>query len=207
MKPKPACAGQPASLFFEDLWTDVPYTVALANAREEFCDTCPVRVECLKAEVASEGNTSVEHRAGIYAGFTPRQRHALSKRGQSLNCTECGDDYDPTLVRQGTLVCSCGTAHVAPIPDRGDQWTDRHTKLARIAIGWLSDNVEVGGEVPDPLALSRQLKVQVKDLRRVYTALLEDHVILKLRGKLVRRKSAASAKHWTPPHLRVSHAE
>lgn len=195
----PACFGLPPEIFFD--FERTPYTAALSRARS-YCDSCPVRGACLAMAMDAEKTDGLDYRAGIFAGMTPQQRHSLWKRGQSLRCEECGVRYDPTLLRQGTLHCACPTdKHIAPLPDRGDQWTDRHTKLARMTIVWLSENVEVGGNVPDALTLSRKLKVSVKDLRRVYQALIEDHVILKQKGLLRRRKSAASA-NWTPPHLR-----
>jgi hypothetical protein len=208
-KVEAACADAPLAVFYEDLW-EASYTLALTEARDVYCDNCPVRKACLKQACELEKGETAENRAGIFAGFTPQQRHALGKRGQSLSCAECGQAYDPTELRTGTLRCRCGKRDIAPIPDRGDQWTPRHTKLARMTISWLSEHVEVGGDVPAPLALSRQLKVGVKDLRRVYRALVEDHVLLKDDDEgYRRRKSAASAKRWTPPHLRVdlSHGE
>jgi hypothetical protein len=196
---KALCANEPVATFFD--FDDVPVSTAYANARD-FCDCCPVRRGCLEVEMKLEGSEGLDHRYGIFAGLTPAQRHSLFKRGTALKCAECGESYDPVDLRQGQLSCSCGTLTTAPIPDRGDQWTDRHTKLARITIAWISDNVAMGGEMPDALALSRKLKVGVKDLRRVYHALIEDHVLLKGKGIIRRRHVSASAKQWTPVHLR-----
>lgn len=195
------CADQPTAVFFD--FEHVPVSVAYANARD-FCDCCPVRRSCLKQcmEIEAKDNVGLDYRAGIFAGMTPAQRYALHKRGTPLECPDCGEGYDPVDMREGKQVCSCGTTSTAPIPDRGDQWTDRHTKLARITIGWMSENIEQGADMPDALTLSRTLKVGVKDLRRVYQALIEDHVLLKTKGKLRRRHVSASAKQWTPPHLR-----
>lgn len=184
VKSEVACA-EKTELFFEDLWT-APYSVSLAAARDH-CDTCPARVGCLKLAMEIEGTSSLDYRAGIYAGFTPQQRHSLMKRGTAF------EGIDPVELRQD-------------IPDRGDQWTARHTKLARIVIDWLASNIDVGAVVPEPLPLSRQLKVGVKDLRRVYTALKEDHVIVEDGDVLVRQQTAASAR-WTPRHLRPSHGD
>lgn len=196
---KALCADQPLSVFFD--FDQVPVSVAYANARD-FCDCCPVRRACLDTAMKIEVNDGLDYRAGIFAGLTPAQRHSLQKRGTPLFCDTCDEMYDPVGLREGRLECRCGTKTVAPLPDRGDQWTERHTKLARMTIGWMADNIEMGADMPDALALSRTLKVGVKDLRRVYHALIEDHVLLKNAGKLRRRHVAASAKHWTPLHLR-----
>lgn len=201
MVAKAACADQPLEIFFPE--EELPVALAYANARD-FCDTCPVRWACLEQCCKIEGTESLDHRAGIFAGMTPAQRHSLAKRGQALACPNCGDSYDPVDLRNGTISCHCGTAKATPIPDRGDQWTDRHTKLARIVIDWLGENVEPGETVPDALKLSRTLKVGVKDLRRVYQALIEDHVIIKRKGIIRRRNATSSAKLWTPRHLRGS---
>lgn len=196
------CKGMPSAIWFEDQWTDTPYSMALENARD-LCDQCPGRGACLKLALAAEGEDGIDYRAGIYAGTTPQQRHAIYKRGLTLACAECSTPYDPALLRRGVLDCVCGHRRTAALPDRGDQWTERHTKLARMAIGWMIVNVQVGGEVPDALALSRKMKVAVKDLRRVYQALKDDHVIRRSdTGKLVYRGNVESVDRWLPPHLR-----
>lgn len=177
------CTGQPSSIWFDDQWSDTPYTVALQNARD-ICDQCPARVACLKLAMQAEGEDGVDYRAGIYAGLTPQQRHALFKRGTAWQ------GVDTVELRQD-------------IPDRGDQWTDRHTKLARMTINWLINNVDDLAEIPDALSLSRKMKVGVKDLRRVYQALRDDHVIRRNpEGKLVLRNTPAAVDRWLPPHLR-----
>lgn len=197
---KAACADEPLATFFPD--DELPIGLALSNARD-FCDTCPVRWACLEQCCKVEGTESLDHRAGIFGGMTPQQRHSLAKRGQPLRCSDCGELFDPVPLRDGILECGCATrTNGAPIPDRGDQWTERHTKLARITIDWMADNVEVGGSMPDALKLSRTLKVGVKDLRRVYQALIEDHVLIKNKGLLRRRNGNFSTKQWTPRHLR-----
>lgn len=196
------CKGQPSSIWFEDQWDDAPYSLALANARD-FCDCCPGRAACLKLAMLAEGEDSMDYRAGVYAGLTPQQRHAIFKRGVALSCPE-GHPYDPTQLRDGILVCGhCTDGHIAPLPDRGDQWTARHTKLARMTINWLITNVDDLDEIPDALSLSRKLKVGVKDLRRVYQALAQDHVLRRNpNGKLVLRNVPEAVDRWLPQHLR-----
>lgn len=193
-----ACEGAPLSTFFGG--DDIPWTKTVDGARD-YCDTCPARAACLKMALEAEGDDTAEYRAGIFGGMTPFQRHSLRKRGVALECANCGESYDPVELREGKIACRCEVRSMPPIPHRGDQWVRRHTKLARMTLHWLIDNVEVGGEVPDALALSRQLKVAVKDMRRVYQALKEDLILRRDNGKLVRRY-VAEAESWTPPHLR-----
>ncbi len=193
------CTGMPSSIWFDDCWEDTPYTVALEHARS-FCDQCPARVACLKMAMQAEGEDSVDYRAGIYGGMTPQQRHALYKRGVSLTCPDCGQPFDPVKLRSGRFECECQLVQVQPLPDRGDQWTERHTKLARMTIAWLMEN---DGDVPDALSLSRKMKVGVKDLRRVYQALRDDHVLKRDdTGKLLYKGASDSVERWLPLHLR-----
>jgi hypothetical protein len=200
-----ACNEQPTELFFEDDWfkAHIAYSVALPKARE-FCDGCPVRVACLAMEADAEHGNADHHRAGIFAGMTPHQRYSLETRGVGLSCPTCDDKYDPVLLRKGDLSCSCGPKHMPPIPDRGDQWMLRHTDLAHNTIAWLVENIEPDCEAPTADKLARKMDVRVKDLRRVYQALLDDQLLELVNGKLVRRADATAARGWVPPHLRVS---
>lgn len=179
------CNGADSSIWFEDRWADkrIPFTKGLEKART-FCDACPVRRDCLAQEMEYEKGAMAQHRAGVYAGFTPAQRHSLEKRGT---------DYvgaDPVEVRRN-------------IPDRGDQWEERHTDLARSIITWLVEHTPEGMEIPSAAKLSRILGSRVNDVRRVYDALKEDRVIVRTdTGVLVRRAAGTSSKKYLPPHLR-----
>lgn len=201
-----ACHGQPLGLFFESDWFKygIAYSVALPKARE-FCDDCPVRAACLAMAADAEFNNADQHRAGIFGSMTPHQRYSLEKRGVGLSCSTCGEKYDPVLLRKGDLSCSCGPKHMPLIPDRGDQWTPRHTDLAQNTIAWLVESIEPDAEAPMAAKLARKMGVRVNDLRRVYVALLEDRILEEtIDGKLVRRTSASASQGWLPPHLRVS---
>ena len=200
----PNCKGLPLSVFFDYDQEDVVYADALVAARD-ICDACPIRAKCLMACMEAEGNDSPDYRAGIFAGFTPQQRHSLHKRGTPYGCGKCGTPYDPVYLRSGILRCSCkkpGT--MTRIPDRGDLWTERHTKLARMTIGWFIQNLDDMAQVPDALSLSRTMKVGVKDLRRVYQALKEDHVLRRDKdtGKLLFQGGVDGVDRWLPKHLR-----
>ena len=202
-----ACRDMRPAVFFEDQWFKErrPYTEALAKARTH-CDGCPVRWECLDMEMSAEHKMAEHHRAGVFGGLTAQQRHALERRGASLHC-QCGEAYDPVQLRTGDLSCQfCGrTGYMAPIPDRGDGWTQRHTALAQDIIAWLVENVEPEAEAPTAAKLARTLSVRVNDLRRVFESLLADHILVRAdTGALIRKASASSAKAWLPPHLRFT---
>lgn len=195
-----ACKGHPLEIFFPD--GEKPMSEALDLARS-YCDTCPVRVECFLMAMEAEDGESADYRAGIYAGTTPQQRHAFDKRKLPYGCGKCGQAYDPVELRRGQLHCGCDFMKVPVLPDRGDQWTERHTKLARMALNWFIHHVDDGAEVPDALSLSRTLKVGVKDMRRVYQALREDLVIKRTdTGKLILRGTPDIIERWLPRHLR-----
>lgn len=179
------CNGTNTDIFFEDRWADkrIPFTKGLEKART-FCDACPVRRECLAAEMEYEKGMLWTHRAGIYGGLTPAQRFSLEKRGTDYS------EADPVELRRS-------------IPDRGDQWEERHTALARDIITWLVEHTPEGLEVPSAAKLSRILGSRVNDVRRVYQALQEDQIIVRTEGgALIRRAHAASARKYLPPHLR-----
>jgi Transcription factor WhiB len=182
------CNGSDPAIFFEDAWRHKVWTKQLEKARG-FCDSCPVRAQCLAEEMKAEAGMPVDHRIGIFGGMTGAQRHSLEKRGTEYR------GLDPVEVR-------------ATIPDRGDAWTDRHTALAREVITWLVENVEPDAEVPTAAALARKMSARVVDMRRVYQALIEDQVIRRDdTGTLLRKSAHQSAKNWLPRHLRCGSLE
>lgn len=204
------CGGLSTQQFFEDCWfhNEIPFTDALNEARA-VCDGCPVRWECLKVALASEAGTAETHRAGVYAGMTASQRYSLERRKAPTSCPECGEAFDPIQLRVGDLECPFCTfkAEMEAIPDRGDDWAPRHTLLATAVLTWLIDNVDAGEEVPTVGKLARIVNARVNDLRRVYSALADDHIIVRISGnRLVRHASAASAVGWVPAHLRIRQA-
>lgn len=190
-----ACDGRPTWRFFEDSWHQmkIPYADGLAWARED-CDTCQVRGACLAMEMELEQGAAIDHRAGVFGGMTPQQRYSLERREVDWAGS------DPTLLRQGILA---NGSSMAPIPDRGDAWTPRHTAMAQDVIAWLVENVQVDGEVPTSGRLARQLGLRVGDLRRIYEALEADQLLENVDGTIVRRVQYRSASGWVPPHLRI----
>lgn len=201
-----ACNGRPTWKFFEDSWFQrkIPYNVGLAGARED-CDICPVRGACLEMEMEAEKGAAIDHRAGVFGGMTPQQRYSLERRGVEVFCSVCGKHRDPVKIRDGDLSCEhCGIeGEMEPVPDRGDDWTPRHTEMARTVIAWLVDNIEVDGEVPTNGRMARQLGLRVNDMRRVYAALEADQILENVEGAIVRRGLYASARGWVPRHLRL----
>lgn len=199
-----ACRGKPTAWFFEGEW-ELSYTKGMARARV-LCDDCPVSAACLDLAMEHEARSAETHRFGIFGGMTPHQRFSLERRGQEVACPVCSELRDPVLLRDGDLSCiNCGySGEMAPIPNRGDQWTPRHTTLAEEVIAWMVENVEPDGEVLSAAKLSRKMSVRVNDMRRVYEALIADHVMELVGTKLLRRATGAT-RGWIPPHLRVSH--
>jgi WhiB family redox-sensing transcriptional regulator len=63
-----ACLGMPTTLFF-------PETGQSAQARraKTICDSCPVRVDCLEAAIATDSH----HDHGIRGGLSETARNAL----------------------------------------------------------------------------------------------------------------------------------
>lgn len=190
------CNGRPTWKFFEDSWFQrkIPYNVGLAGARED-CGVCPVRTACLEMEMEAEHGAAIDHRAGVFGGLTPQQRYSLERREVDWR------GADPKDLVQGFLPDG---SRMAPIPDRGDDWTPRHTEMARTVIAWLVDNIEVDGEVPTNGRLGRQLGLRINDMRRVYEALEADQILENVEGKLVRRGLYGSARGWVPAHLRFT---
>lgn len=180
-----ACKGKPPRWFFEDLWLDsrVSFTKGLTRARS-YCNVCPVRGACLAMEMRYEVGMAESHRAGIYGGLTPAQRYSLEKRGMDYS------NVDPIDLQD-------------MIPDRGDEWAERHTILAREVIAWLVENCEPGAEVPSASKMSRTLTARVGDMRRIYEALRADQILRRTNeGILIRQATAASSRNWLPIHLR-----
>lgn len=69
------CAQTGPDLFF-------PETGQNVHKAKVVCGTCPVRTECGDHATHLEGNVSVTHRHGAWAGLSARQR-AAQRRGKS----------------------------------------------------------------------------------------------------------------------------
>lgn len=199
-----ACLGQPVNRFFDDIWPeDGPSDEqALAFARSH-CFKCPVRSDCLDAEMREEGRAVEARRHGLRGATTPQQRASLYRRGTRC-CDRCGERYDPVGLITGHLVCECGEKTAAPIPDDGDLWLDRHTDLAKRVGAWMLTVTKAGDRIPSPTSLARQLGERKDDVVRVYRALLEDGVIVSGEGRGVyyRNWGAGAIRRWRPGPLR-----
>ncbi|WP_236241130.1 WhiB family transcriptional regulator [Streptomyces sp. CC228A] len=93
----PAAAGATRSAAWQDraacrgLADDTMYphptdAAGIETARRDYCNLCPVRIECLTAALDNEGSAAARHRHGICAGTTPEQRaymHTLLRQGRS----------------------------------------------------------------------------------------------------------------------------
>lgn len=151
----------------------------LAHARS-FCVRCPVRRECAESAMAFEANDPEPFRFGIFGGLTPMQRSSLNRRGvESWRCSSCHAVYDPVLLQQGQLACpnGCDVRLAAPVSDLGDQWADRHTRLAKDVISWV-ETVADGTAVQSPTSYARQHGIRKDDCCRVWRALVEDGVLV-----------------------------
>jgi hypothetical protein len=203
---KAACAQRGWDLFFEGSLTDgnkLRATNDHVQLREEFCARCPVRWQCLQDAMEQEGSAGSGYRFGIWGGLTPLQRHSLKQRG-CWKCPKCDETFDPMGFLVGELVCdNCGyEATVKPLPDCGDSWLERHTKLAEQVVAWLIENTVVGAVVPRPHGLARTLSARKADVVRVYEALVFDGTLARTAdGAYVRKSKTAAMKQWRPPHV------
>lgn len=66
----------------DELWFATPgQTDKIAEAKR-LCHLCPVRMECLRAEMDAEGNWSRDRRHGVRGGLDGAERHRLYKELQ-----------------------------------------------------------------------------------------------------------------------------
>lgn len=209
------CPSVPWERFFDDIWNDdepvlndrppAPDLEALERARA-ICRRCPVRRSCLMDELAAEQGDGVTKRFGLRALMTPHQRWSLEKRGVYPRCPRCSQPADPVEYLAGEWTC-CHMPHtVAPLPDEGDEWYKRHTKLAVTIVAWLREHVERGTGAPTPAVLSEELSVRTNDVRRIYRALVEDGTLADL-GAAQRPRYVLKGRlgaSWQPPHVHVS---
>lgn len=171
-------------------------------AARRYCDSCPVRSECILEAVHYEHGAEPSRRNGVWAGYTPAQRQSAERRN-AISCAVCGATFDPALVRIGIVRCPVDKRHVdrvlPPIPDEGDQWSKRHTTLARRVL----KHLDAGGPVPRPRRLSVEFAVREQDMARVFAALVLDGTLRRnTRGDYLRTKRTrrADPTTWLPPH-------
>lgn len=186
-------------LFYDDVYGpdegNGPADPAGLSAARAVCAACPVRGECFAQVMEDEAGMAAEKRYGIAAGMTPEQRWSAEKRNSVRDAK--GRILDPLKVIDGRLP----DRKVTPIPDEGDQWTRRHTTLARKFVAWLAAETKNGTEIPGPHKMSQMLdKARPGDMQRVYDALVNDGT-LRQKGNgatrtYVRRRNPGV--NWTP---------
>lgn len=210
----PACSeSTDPEVFFNHIWPiedDKPGPAdeeALEYARAFYCRACPARRKCLNYAMEYEIKDDAG-RYGLFGYLTPGQRASV-KRRKCLTCPRCGTVRDPVLLEQGRYECpvKCGEPKrlVPPIPLEGDQWSKRHTTLARRTAAWIVDNVPVGGDIPSISVLADTLGARRTDLSRVYAALVADGTLdrrgASSRTRHTRRGQTATMLQWSPPFM------
>jgi hypothetical protein len=176
---------------------------ALEHARS-MCNVCPVRRRCIELVMEHERGIAAANRYGVAAGMTPEQRWTLEKR-RAMRCELCNEVLDPMKVRHGVYDCECGHRRsVAPIPDKGDAWSRRHTTLARRVIAFMIDGTAEGMPCPAPTPLADSWGVHKNDMVRVYKELHNDGLLARNAGDdgWVRTGAGVRRAEWRPLHLR-----
>lgn len=197
-----ACRGSagPNSVFYND-GTD-PENPNGPEDAQAICDVCPVRDQCMLEAVHYEQGAEPSRRHLVWAGFTPAQRYAAEHR-KAVTCSVCGTPFDPKLVRDGIVRCPVSRRHVdrvlPPIPLEGDEWSRRHTVIARRVL----KHLETTYVIPRPRPLAKEWGLREADMVRVYEALVMDGTLYRnKRGdyKRVRRAQRIDTTSWIPPH-------
>lgn len=186
------CKGLNQDIFFDDIWTNDrvdQYDVDALYRARKLCAVCPVRVGCLSTALKAEAGMAAKFRAGLFAGLTPLQRSSLEKRGWD----GVQDPWD--------FIAGNG---VRPIPDGGDDWNERHSRLAKLVVAWMIDNTIPGYAMPRPSVLADTFSVRKADMMRVYESFVEDGTIQRTaRSTFARSSSPLTAKAYQPGHLTV----
>lgn len=129
----------------------------------------------------AEANATEERRHGVRAATTPEQRASLYRRF-AVRCPDCGETYDPASSINGLLVCDCGEQQMWEVDDRGDQWLDRHSQLARKIRDWYQYTLP-GERVSSPTALAKSMGARKDDVVRVYRAFVRDGWLVEGEGR------------------------
>ncbi|MER5750677.1 WhiB family transcriptional regulator [Streptomyces sp. NPDC002088] len=66
----------------DELWFAPDRRAEAIEEAKRLCHLCPVRMACLRAEMAAEGNAGRDRRFGVRGGLTGGERHALHKELQ-----------------------------------------------------------------------------------------------------------------------------
>lgn len=166
------------------------------------CAVCPVRAECGDAGMKFEVGLSGKNRYTFYAGLTPAQRALIEQRGDWSEAEGFKDrGIDPL-----TFNAEYAVDGVRPVSEKGSDWTDRHTSVARDILAWVSVTFTTGQYLPSYRDIARTVKARDAYVRRVLEALAEDGI---LRGTQKGYVLVASPRKRTwgaylPSHLRES---
>lgn len=76
------CARPEYAKRHDELWFATPSQTDKIAEAKRLCNLCPVRMSCLRAEMAAEGNWSQDRRHGVRGGLDGAERHALYKELQ-----------------------------------------------------------------------------------------------------------------------------
>lgn len=194
----------PPAVFDTEIWPGQGKHLNLAalDTAREICARCPVRAECGDWAMSNEVGLSGKRRHLLYAGLTPAQRGLVEARGDWSE--ESG------FVDRGTDPIHFNTAYaidgVRTVSEQGEDWTDRHTEVARDILAWVSVTVVNGQLLPAYRDLARIVHARDATVRRVLEALAEDGMV---RGTeqgyvLVASPRKRAIANWQPLHVRES---
>lgn len=75
-----ACAGHDTETWFPDRYTGRRHATQIEAAKNVCWHSCPVRLACLTAELAAEGDSAASMRHGIRGGLDPGQRWRVQQQ-------------------------------------------------------------------------------------------------------------------------------
>ena len=75
------CKGMDTDIFFPEVFGDQQNGLIWAQAKA-VCAECPVRMDCLKSELAHEAVSG--RRNGVWGGLTPKERDQYVRTNQPL---------------------------------------------------------------------------------------------------------------------------
>ena len=204
--------GYRPDVFFDDIWPEGPKppgasTIPRAEIAEALqrarliCYRCRVRRLCALTACEEELGSGIRLRYGLRGALTPDQRHSIELR--NAIGTLRNPKADPFDFIEGWNPRASSIA----VPDRGDGWKDRHTRLARIVAAYLVP-LELDTPLPTIGTLSQELGAREVDMRRVLRAFAEDGVLAKTGNPQAWYQYVAFPRHgvvgWVPPHLRAT---
>lgn len=195
------CRGASLATFYDDPWPDGKLDEVAVEVARKVCHDCPVRRACFADKMEYERGNEASERYGVQAYLSPGQRESIEKRGIA-RCRGCDSWRDPVLLAKGILHCpiNCGVPDrtIIPPPHQGDQWTKRHTTLAKRIVGWLVDEVSPGDDVPSPRQMSEMMGgVRYSDVLRVYRELVTDNTLTQ-ELQSYRRGDRVATHNWKP---------